>query len=307
MSRVPAPGAHGGDVVRVAAALGVPVESLLDLSVSLNPVAPDVVALARKHLASVRHYPDVSAVERVLADAMAVEPERLVLTAGGSQAIALVAAEQPSGEVVHPDFSLYERHLGETRIGAPLWRSDPHNPSGRLAPLEERAAVRDEAFYPLATGVWTRGDAGAVVVGSLTKLWACPGIRLGYVIAPDGNLPGRLRARRPEWAVSGLAAALLPELLERTDLAGWAHKIETLRRELELALRGRGLAPERSDAPWVLVPDAPRLRARLAAQGVLVRDCTSFGLPTTVRIGVPDAGGLERLAAALDRLDRSHP
>jgi histidinol-phosphate/aromatic aminotransferase/cobyric acid decarboxylase-like protein len=53
------------------------------------------------------------------------------------------------------------------------------------------------------------------------------------------------------------------------------------------------------DAPWVLVDGAGDLRARLARRGVLVRDCTSFGMPGTVRIAVPDERGLARLEAAL--------
>jgi len=59
------------------------------------------------------------------------------------------------------------------------------NPTGLLAGQSETAAVWDEAFYALATGSWTRGDvaAGATVVGSLTKLFACPGLRVGYVLA----------------------------------------------------------------------------------------------------------------------------
>ena len=40
------------------------------------------------------------------------------------------------------------------------------------------------------------------------------------------------------------------------------------------------------------------IRTRLARRGVLVRDCTSFGLPGHVRIAVPDEIGLARLVAA---------
>src|SRR5437870_4684726 len=103
-------------------------------------------------------------------------PERIVLTNGGAEAIALVAAAHPKGWVDDPDFSLYARHLTSIEAGAPRWRSNPHNPTGRLAPRDERADVWDESFYALATGCWTRGDAGATVVASLTKLSACPGL-----------------------------------------------------------------------------------------------------------------------------------
>jgi histidinol-phosphate/aromatic aminotransferase/cobyric acid decarboxylase-like protein len=58
-----------------------------------------------------------------------------------------------------------------------------------------------------------------------------------------------------------------------------------------------------SHANWLLVK-APELRARLAPYGIVVRDCTSFGMPGTVRIAVPDEDGLSRLDQALTDLNR---
>lgn len=245
-----------------------------------------------KHLDGLRRYPDPGAATGALAGAMGVDPDRLLLTNGGAEAIALVAAEL-GGHVHEPDFGLYPR----TESG-PLWRSNPHNPTGRLADDDERAGVWDEAFYALATGAWTRGDEGASVVGSLTKLLACPGLRLGYVLAPDPDLVDRVRARQPEWSVNGLAAAALVDLLDTADLTGWATAVAELRSQLVDVLGRAGLAPEPSDANFVLV-HAPGLRSRLAPHGVLVRDCASFGLPGHVRIAVPDHAGLARLEEAL--------
>lgn len=295
---IPPPGDHGGDGARLASALGVDPAAVLDLSASLNPVAPDAGEIVGKHLDAVRRYPDPAAATAALAAALDVAPARVLLTNGGAEAIALVAAEL-GGRVDEPDFSLYPR------AGGPRWRSNPHNPSGRLAPAAERAGVWDEAFYPLATGEWTRGDAGgdAVVVGSLTKLFACPGLRVGYVVAPDDELPGRLRARQPAWSLNGLAASAVPDLLERADLAAWAAAVAVLRAQLVGVLRAAGLDPAPSDANFVVVA-APGLRPRLAARGVLVRDCASFGLPGHVRIAVPDGTGLARLAAALEEATR---
>src|SRR5437764_8603093 len=220
---VPPPGPHGGDGHAVAAALGVDPASVLDLSVSLNPLAPDVRSLALGHLDALGRYPDPTRATRALAAAVGVDASRVVLTNGGSEAIALVAAELGSGWVDEPDFSLYRRHLPAVVAGAPHWRSNPRNPTGRLSGPDETAAVWDEAFYPLATGAWTRGDAGAVVVGSLTKVFACPGLRLGYVVAPEAHFADRLRRRQPRWAVNGIAAALVPALLERADLPAWSR------------------------------------------------------------------------------------
>jgi histidinol-phosphate/aromatic aminotransferase/cobyric acid decarboxylase-like protein len=278
------PAAHGGDGARLAAALGVDPGAVLDLSVSLNPVAPDAGEVVAKHLDAIVRYPDPAAATTALAEAMDVDPDRLLLTNGGSEAIALVAAEL-GGTVEEPDFSLYPRG------GGPLWRSNPHNPTGRLSTGD--ADVWDEAFYPLATGRWTSGQP--VVLGSLTKLLACPGLRVGYVLADDLD---RFRRHQPEWSVNGLVAAALPDLLERVDLPAWAGAIGELRSQLVDVLRAAGLDPEPSDANFVLVR-ARGLRERLARHGVLLRDGASFGLPDHVRIAVPDARGLARLEQAL--------
>jgi histidinol-phosphate/aromatic aminotransferase/cobyric acid decarboxylase-like protein len=296
---VPPPGPHGGDGAVVAAAMALDPASVLDLSVSLNPFAPDVRRLAPDHLDALTRYPDPGLATRALASAVGVDASRVVLTNGGSEAIALVAAELGPGWVDEPDFSLYRRHLPAVVADAPRWRSNPRNPTGELAAPDETAAVWDEAFYPLATGAWTRGDARAVAVGSLTKVFACPGLRLGYVLAPDAHLADRLRRRQPRWAVNGIAAALVPELLGRADLPAWARGIAELRGELVEVLRAHGLRPRPSDAPFVLVDRAAGLRDRLAPLGVVVRDCASFGLPDCARLAVPGPDGLERLDRAL--------
>lgn len=302
---VPPAGAHGGDVERVAAALRCEPSEILDLSASFNPDAPDLTALAKTELDSLTRYPDPSAATEAMAAALETAPDSVLLTNGGAEAIALVGADLGRAAVGGPEFSLYERHLAETvdpadDPAAPRIRSNPNNPTGRLAAPADTAAVWDEAFYPLATGVWTRGDVAAgcaaVVVGSLTKVFACPGLRVGYVHA-DPAVVARLSDRQPRWALNGLAAAVIPELLARADLPRWAAA--TARRREALAAAIPGVEP--SDANFVLVrveDGAAAARARLARRGVLVRDCTSFGLPGHVRIAVPDEVGLARLVAA---------
>ena len=286
------PGAHGGDGVAVAASLGLDSTQILDLSATLNPFAPDLAPLLARHAGTVRHYPDPTSATRALADAIGVDPARVLITNGGSEAISLVARELGGAVASEPEFSLHPRSPG-----GPVWRSDPHSPTGRLAAGSEVAGVWDEAFYALATGRWTAGRDGAVVVGSLTKLFACPGLRLGYVIADDVE---RFSRHQPEWSVGSVALAVLGDLLKVADLPGWASAIADHRCELAARLSDHGLAPAPSDAPWLLV-EAPGLRARLAPRGIVVRDCTSFGLPGHARIAVSNERGLARLAIALEQ------
>ena len=292
----------------VAAALGCEPWEILDLSASFNPDAPDLTALAKSELDSLGRYPDPTSATAAMAEALGTSPDAVLLTNGGSEAIALVGADLGRAAVARPEFSLYARHLAEVADpavdpDAPRFRSNPNNPTGRLAAAGDIAAVWDEAFYPMATGAWSRGDVAAgradVVIGSLTKVFACPGLRVGYVHADPGVI-ARLAGRQPRWALNGLAAALVPELLARADLPVWAAANTRRRAALETAIPDT----EPSDANFVLVrveEGAAAARARLARQGVLVRDCTSFGLSHHIRVAVPDEAGLARLVDAWER------
>ena len=304
-AQLPPPGPHGGDGVAVAKALGIDPATILDLSATLNPLAPPLKPVVSRHLDNLGRYPDTTAAHSALAEAIGGDcAGRLLLTNGASEAIALVAAQLGAAAVVEPEFSLWRRHLASVDPFAPRVRSNPNNPTGRLASSYETAGAWDEAFYQLATGEWTRGDTskGAFVVGSLTKLFACPGLRLGYVIAPSEEQFEELSVRQPAWSVGSVAAAALPDLLDRADLFNWAKGIAVLRQQLVGVLRMAGLQVEAADAPWVLIRQGGWLRGALARSGIVVRDCTSFGMRDMVRIAVPGPGGLERLALALRQI-----
>jgi histidinol-phosphate/aromatic aminotransferase/cobyric acid decarboxylase-like protein len=299
---IPRPREHGGDAKWVAQALGIPI---LDLSISMNPFAPPVPELAAGHLDALNRYPEPTDATALVAEVMGVPVERLLLTNGGSEAIALLAAVEPRGWVVEPEFSLYRRHLGEVDPAGLRWRSNPSNPLGTLAAATDQADVWDEAFYPLATGEWTRGDEGSWRLGSLTKLWTCPGLRIGYLIAPTAEQKGLAAARQPHWSVNGLVLDLMAELLARTDLPGWARAVAQLRQQLTSELRGLGYRVRDTQANWLLFDEAAGLRERLAPHGVLVRDCTSFGLPDVARMGLPLPTEVDRVVSAFAAAQRS--
>jgi threonine-phosphate decarboxylase len=305
---VPPPRAHGGDAGSLALALGVSPNEILDLSMTMNPLARDVVPLVRRAADSVRRYPDPDVATAAFAEAIGTQADRLLLTNGGAEAIALVAMELGEAEIIEPEFSLWRRHLRGTDVGVTAGtrrvRSNPNNPTGMLARDDEVAQCWDEAFFPLATGRWTRGDADrdAIVVGSLTKLFACPGLRLGYVITPNLEVRERLLRSQIMWSVNALALAVLPELIAGIRLEKWASEISSLRSSLATIFVSRGFVVDVADAPWILVRDAVWLREALARQRILVRDCASFGLDETVRIAVPGSKALKRVAQELDRV-----
>jgi histidinol-phosphate/aromatic aminotransferase/cobyric acid decarboxylase-like protein len=293
------PGPHGGDARRVAWQLGLDHADVIDLSASLNPFAPEPTEIISRHLSALRDYPDATAATEHLADAIGVSRDRLLLTNGGAEAIALVAAHLGKGSVVEPEFSLYRRHLATVDQHAGRWRSNPASPLGTLAAPDEHADVWDEAFYPLATGEWTRRDDTSWRLGSLTKLWSCPGLRLGYVITPDVERAEVIRTLQPRWSVNGLALAAMQDFLAATDLPGWARSIAALRTSFTSELERLGLHVNPSTANWVLVHDAAHLRMPLAKAGIVIRDCSSFGMPTTVRIALPKPHDVDRVLSSI--------
>jgi len=211
---------------------------------------------------------------------------------------------------------------------AVVWITNPHNPTGQLwsreslEPLLERFAmvIVDEAFLPLVPGgeaqsmlPWVGRCPGLVVIRSLTKLAAIPGLRLGYALADPTRL-ARWAAWRDPWPVNGLAAAAGVALM--ADRA-WDRRVQGwLAREgpwlaAQLA-RLPGLVPMASAANFLLVRgeragqpcslDGLRL-ALEQRHRILVRDCRSFtGLGESwLRLAVLDRRGNRRLLGALAR------
>ena len=209
---------------------------------------------------------------------------------------------------------------------AVLWITNPHNPTGQLwsreslVPLLERFAlvIVDEAFLPLVPGgeaesllPWVGRCPGLVVIRSLTKLAAIPGLRLGYALADPERL-ARWAAWRDPWPVNGLAAAagvaLMADRAWDQRVQGWlAREGPWLAGELAQL---PGLVPMASAANFLLVRGERAgqpcslngLRLALEQRHrILVRDCRSFtGLGESwLRLAVLDRRGNRRLLGAL--------
>jgi histidinol-phosphate aminotransferase len=196
---------------------------------------------------------------------------------------------------------------------------NPNNPTGHyLAPeaLDLLYAgaptalwIVDEAYAefmqpPASTASWVKRD-NWLVVRSMTKDFALGGLRLGYLLgAPDVIAP--LQATQPPWNVNGLAQ-LAGSLSLRE---GQAWRSDTLARlhgettSLQAALREIGYRPLPTTVNYFLVPvhSANDVRRALLAQRLVVRDCTSFGLPQAIRIATQRAEANERLLQALYEL-----
>jgi histidinol-phosphate/aromatic aminotransferase/cobyric acid decarboxylase-like protein len=178
----------------------------------------------------------------------------------------------------------------------------PGNPTlarPAIAPLPRALLVVDEAYQPLCDELAPiRPSDGVAVLRSLTKIFALPGLRLGYLLASP-SVARAVQASLPPWNVSQPAiAAGLAAIAEPT--APVRAAVRALRLRLCDGLRRRGARVVATDGTFVVVDvgDAARATALLGQGGVRVRDCSSFGLPSLVRIGVGDERAQDRLLAA---------
>ena len=145
-------------------------------------------------------------------------------------------------------------------------------------------------------------DSGNVVIlRSLTKDHALAGVRLGYMIAPTG-IVSAVRQRQYPWSVNavaqqaGVAALQDEEYLETTR--EFMHKAKQHLCQL-LDAAGIQVMPSSTNFLLAKVGDAKTVRASLLQRGMVVRDCTSFGLSAYVRITVRPPAECAQLVAAL--------
>jgi histidinol-phosphate/aromatic aminotransferase/cobyric acid decarboxylase-like protein len=191
----------------------------------------------------------------------------------------------------------------------------PGNPTGRGLPAARTAAlaaelpqailVVDESFLALSddhADARVPLPANVIRVRSLTKEHAIAGVRVGYALATR-ELAARLETTRPAWSTSAPAQAAAEKAPSLDEfVADCRARLRSDRLALATELRALGLRPVPSSTCFMIVPvaDARALRHRLLARhAVLVRDCTSFGLPGHIRVAARPAGQRERLLHAL--------
>ena len=178
-----------------------------------------------------------------------------------------------------------------------LWLCNPNNPTGRVVRKEELMKlieqnpkvcfVIDQSYEfftlsPLLTASEAAAYPNVLLLHSMTKRYAMPGLRLGYVTGCAGLLE-RLRANRMPWSVNQLAIQAGMYLLVHPNEAPMdvvAYLEETIR--LRERLRALGTVDVwETETHFMLVclrfGKASALKEYLANQhGILIRDASNF-------------------------------
>lgn len=184
----------------------------------------------------------------------------------------------------------------------------PNNPTGAALPADflERAAKRcgetgtrlvlDECFNgfldePEACSMKGRLSAypNLFILNAFTKLYAMPGLRLGYGLCADRAFLEKMEQNLQPWNVSVPAQrAGEAALLEDAYVKEAGALVRTERLYLTEALRLAGLTVYEPAANFLFFEGPPGLAGRLLKKGYLIRDCANYrGLrPGYYRIAV---------------------
>ncbi|PSQ41830.1 histidinol-phosphate transaminase [Halobacteriales archaeon SW_7_68_16] len=195
-----------------------------------------------------------------------------------------------------------------------VYLTTPHSPTGREFTLDgiatiadgtdpETLVVVDEAYgeytnRPSAVSLLDRQRADVAVTRTFSKAYGLAGLRVGYAVIPAPWADAYAKVTTP-FAVNELAcraglAALDDDehLNESVETARWAR--EYMREELPVPT-----VPSGANFVLAAVGDAPAVAAAMRERRILIRDCSSFGLPEHVRITCGTEAGTREAVAAM--------
>lgn len=253
----------------------------------------------------IRSYPEPSAMtlERLIARQEGLDPGQVMVTSGAVDAIYLIAQtfrHLRTARVMHPTFSEYADAcrvfgLDERPDGAMCWLCNPNNPTGHVTPVndvlelaaEHQLLVVDQSYEdytlaPLLRAADAMKHDNIVVLHSMTKRYAVPGLRLGYITAQAGIID-RLRSQYRPWAINALSLEAGQWLVEQrfqatAQLEPYLAETQRLRSLLD-EVEGIDTADTLTNFFLCTIhpATAAQLKQHLAGEcGILIRDASNF-------------------------------
>lgn len=301
---------HGDDLFRYGDKIKYNFSSNIVSGVSL----PDMREVAGEALDSLCSYPSPEPLEleRDIADYAGVSPEEVMATNGATEAIYLIARAMAGSRsfVMAPSFREYQdaclqnghnieffRNLPENPAkGSVVWICNPNNPTGTVIDPEiildaahrnpSVTFVIDQAYsdYSVRNPISSAEAVEAgnmILLGSLTKRFSVPGLRLGYAVAARPLL-NRIRSLRMPWSIGAFSEKVGRFLIRRASSlpidSGLWHE-ELIR--ISKVLLSLGITSSESGCNFALFQlpagSATGLKDFLVDRyGILIRDASNF-------------------------------
>lgn len=175
-----------------------------------------------------------------------------------------------------------------------LFLANPNNPTGKpvsgeyLEKLLKKCREKniyvalDECFIEFCAGIPSmlskvREYDNLLLIRAFTKVFAIPGVRLGYLVCSNQKLLEKIREQLSEWNLSvfaqeaGIACADSLSFVKES-----AEYVKTERQVLTERLRKLGLRVYPGEANFILFYSEKPLYERLLQRGILIRDCGNF-------------------------------
>lgn len=301
---------HGDDSFR----LNTPVKADFSSNVWFGGPSPELIQHLQQNMHRIGNYPEPDAAGLCLkiADYHRVKPAKVVAFNGSVEAFYTIALafRAKHSAILAPAFLEYEdacrMHQHQVsfftsneniRTADLCWIGNPNNPDGHifsrteiesfLIAHPETVLVVDEAyagFIPEFQSAFELTDQfeNLIVVRSLTKCCAIPGLRLGYVITSE-KLAAKLRQFQQPWSVNALAQ-LAGKFLIENDIPNRLDSLEIVKLSQNLQENIEqldGFRVVRSQAPFFLVEMETGTAADLKEfliqkHGILIRDAANF-------------------------------
>lgn len=179
-----------------------------------------------------------------------------------------------------------------------LYLCTPNNPTGMsyakedvlelltACQKENCLVILDEAFYdfvldPFTYRTYLSRFANLIILRSMTKMFAMPGVRLGYLLAHPGIIDA-LQSFKPHWSVSSLAqkagSICLREIVHQKETVEY---IEKQKRQLQSFYKTTGLVISQSSVNFYLLrdpelDDTKYLLTYLLGKGIVPRHTYNF-------------------------------
>jgi histidinol-phosphate aminotransferase len=266
----------------------------VDLDLSRNEGrtrAAELIAAVADPDRAVSRYPDTSGVRARLAAIHGLDPSRILVTAGGDDALSrcfpALLGEGGRAVTTYPTFEMISRYAEQSRVDlveVPWWtgsfpvgeiiaaadRADiafivsPNNPTGaaltgtdlKRVAAEFRYVVLDAAYVEFADEDLTPTALGmdnVVVIRTLSKAYGLAGLRVGYLLGPP-ELVIRIAAYGSPYPVAALSAAVAESRLSwpTSETERFVETIRSERSRLADTLTRLETRPVSSQANFVL-------------------------------------------------------
>ena len=232
----------------------------------------------------------------------AIRPKKVLIPVpsfyGYEKAVSAETKEVIYYEMKEEDgFALTEEFLSQLTADIDvLILANPNNPVGnrmepellrKIADLCKEKKIHlilDECFIEFTENAGihsmlheTERYPNLIVVRAFTKIFAIPGVRLGYLVCSDSVLNEKIRQQLPEWNLSvfaqeaGFAATKESGFIERTVLQTKKER-EYLKEQLELL----DIKVYEGTANFLMLYSRLPLKEELLKKKILIRDCSNF-------------------------------